>query len=156
MERLYQRVVGQNQAVSVVVEVVLRSRVKLGRPQQPIGSFIFLGLTGVGKTELAKALVEQLFDDENLLMRIDMSEYMEKHLVSRLIGAPRYVGHEEGGQLTKTMRMRPYSVVLFEEVEKAHIYIFHYIIKPISLTTSSIHSTSKPTSLTTFYHPFHQ
>ncbi|KAE8724500.1 Chaperone protein ClpB [Hibiscus syriacus] len=129
-ERLHQRVVGQNQAVDAVAEAVLRSRAGLGRPQQPTGSFLFLGPTGVGKTELAKALAEQLFDDENQLIRIDMSEYMEQHSVARLIGAPPgYVGHEEGGQLTEAVRRRPYSVVLFDEVEKAHISVFNTLLQ---------------------------
>ncbi|KAG6484737.1 chaperone protein ClpB1-like [Zingiber officinale] len=129
-ERLHKRVVGQNQAVDAVAEAVLRSRAGLGRPQQPTGSFLFLGPTGVGKTELAKALAEQLFDDENLLIRIDMSEYMEQHSVSRLIGAPPgYVGHEEGGQLTEAVRRRPYSVILFDEVEKAHIAVFNTLLQ---------------------------
>ncbi|KAL9433470.1 hypothetical protein AB3S75_028322 [Citrus x aurantiifolia] len=129
-ERLHNRVVGQDEAVNAVAESVLRSRAGLGRPQQPTGSFLFLGPTGVGKTELAKALAEQLFDDENLLVRIDMSEYMEQHSVSRLIGAPPgYVGHEEGGQLTEAVRRRPYSVVLFDEVEKAHISVFNTLLQ---------------------------
>ncbi|KAL5990099.1 Chaperone protein ClpB1 [Asimina triloba] len=128
--RLHKRVVGQDQAVDAVAEAVLRSRAGLGRPQQPTGSFLFLGPTGVGKTELAKALAEQLFDDENLLVRIDMSEYMEQHSVSRLIGAPPgYVGHEEGGQLTEAVRRRPYSVVLFDEVEKAHTAVFNTLLQ---------------------------
>ncbi|XWS37283.1 hypothetical protein CRYUN_Cryun19dG0029900 [Craigia yunnanensis] len=129
-ERLHQRVVGQDQAVDAVAEAVLRSRAGLGRPQQPTGSFLFLGPTGVGKTELAKALAEQLFDDENLLIRIDMSEYMEQHSVARLIGAPLgYVGHEEGGQLREAVRRRPYSVVLFDEVEKAHVCVFNTLLQ---------------------------
>ncbi|XP_026439154.1 chaperone protein ClpB1-like [Papaver somniferum] len=129
-ERLHKRVVGQDQAVSAVAEAILRSRAGLGRPQQPTGSFLFLGPTGVGKTELAKALAEQLFDDENLLIRIDMSEYMEQHSVSRLIGAPPgYVGHEEGGQLTEAVRRRPYSVILFDEVEKAHTSVFNTLLQ---------------------------
>ncbi|KNA13045.1 hypothetical protein SOVF_120460 [Spinacia oleracea] len=129
-DKLHQRVVGQNNAVASVAEAVLRSRAGLGRPQQPTGSFLFLGPTGVGKTELAKALAEQLFDDENLLVRIDMSEYMEQHSVSRLIGAPPgYVGHEEGGQLTEAVRRRPYSVVLFDEVEKAHTSVFNTLLQ---------------------------
>uniref|UniRef100_A0A5B7AZX6 Chaperone protein ClpB1 n=1 Tax=Davidia involucrata TaxID=16924 RepID=A0A5B7AZX6_DAVIN len=129
-ERLHKRVVGQDQAVSAVAEAVLRSRAGLGRSQQPTGSFLFLGPTGVGKTELAKALAEQLFDDENLLVRIDMSEYMEQHSVARLIGAPPgYVGHEEGGQLTEAVRRRPYSVVLFDEVEKAHSSVFNSLLQ---------------------------
>ncbi|KAI7986165.1 Chaperone protein ClpB1 [Camellia lanceoleosa] len=129
-DRLHTRVVGQDEAVSAVAEAVLRSRAGLGRPQQPTGSFLFLGPTGVGKTELAKALAEQLFDDENLLIRIDMSEYMEQHSVARLIGAPPgYVGHEEGGQLTEAVRRRPYSVVLFDEVEKAHPSVFNTLLQ---------------------------
>ncbi|WVZ20554.1 hypothetical protein V8G54_007876 [Vigna mungo] len=129
-DRLHERVVGQDQAVNSVAEAVLRSRAGLGRPQQPTGSFLFLGPTGVGKTELAKALAEQLFDNENQLVRIDMSEYMEQHSVSRLIGAPPgYVGHEEGGQLTEAVRRRPYSVVLFDEVEKAHISVFNTLLQ---------------------------
>ncbi|XP_074569105.1 chaperone protein ClpB1-like [Curcuma longa] len=133
-ERLHKRVVGQNQAVDAVAEAVLRSGAGLGRPQQPTGSFLFLGPTGVGKTELAKALAEQLFDDENLLIRIDMSEYMEQHSVSRLIGAPTgYVGHVEGGQLTEAVRRRPYSVILFDEVEKAHIAVFNTLLKVLDI-----------------------
>lgn len=129
-DRLHQRVVGQDQAVSAVAEAVLRSRAGLGRAQQPTGSFLFLGPTGVGKTELAKALAEQLFDDDKLLIRIDMSEYMEQHSVARLIGAPPgYVGHEEGGQLTEAVRRRPYSVVLFDEVEKAHPSVFNTLLQ---------------------------
>ncbi|PRQ16313.1 putative ClpA/B family, P-loop containing nucleoside triphosphate hydrolase [Rosa chinensis] len=129
-ERLHKRVVGQNQAVDAVAEAVLRSRAGLGRPQQPTGSFLFLGPTGVGKTELAKALAEQLFDDENLIVRIDMSEYMEQHSVARLIGAPPgYVGHEDGGQLTEAVRRRPYSVILFDEVEKAHPPVFNTLLQ---------------------------
>ncbi|MCO5557431.1 hypothetical protein L7F22_010995 [Adiantum nelumboides] len=129
-DRLHQRVVGQDEAVQAVAEAVLRSRAGLGRPQQPTGSFLFLGPTGVGKTELAKALAEQLFDDENQLVRIDMSEYMEQHSVARLIGAPPgYVGHEEGGQLTEAVRRRPYSVVLFDEVEKAHSSVFNTLLQ---------------------------
>ncbi|XP_051225981.1 chaperone protein ClpB1 [Lolium perenne] len=129
-DRLHQRVVGQYEAVNAVGEAVLRSRAGLGRPQQPTGSFLFLGPTGVGKTELAKALAEQLFDDENLLVRVDMSEYMEQHSVARLIGAPPgYVGHEEGGQLTEQVRRRPYSVILFDEVEKAHVAVFNTLLQ---------------------------
>lgn len=129
-DRLHRRVVGQDQAVAAVAEAVLRSRAGLGRPQQPTGSFLFLGPTGVGKTELAKALAEQLFDDDNLMIRIDMSEYMEQHSVARLIGAPPgYVGHEEGGQLTEAVRRRPYSVILFDEVEKAHPTVFNTLLQ---------------------------
>lgn len=129
-DRLHGRVVGQDQAVSAVAEAVLRSRAGLGRAQQPTGSFLFLGPTGVGKTELAKALAEQLFDDDKLLVRIDMSEYMEQHSISRLIGAPPgYVGHEEGGQLTEAVRRRPYSVILFDEIEKAHSSVFNALLQ---------------------------
>ncbi|CAJ2669531.1 unnamed protein product [Trifolium pratense] len=129
-DRLHNRVVGQDKAVKAVADAVLRSRAGLGRPQQPTGSFLFLGPTGVGKTELAKALAEQLFDDENLLVRIDMSEYMEQHSVSRLIGAPPgYIGHDEGGQLTEAVRRRPYSVILFDEVEKAHKSVFNTLLQ---------------------------
>ncbi|KAF8369631.1 hypothetical protein HHK36_032346 [Tetracentron sinense] len=129
-ERLHQRVVGQDQAVNAVAEAVLRSRTRLSRPQQPTGSFLFLGPTGVGKTELAKALGEQLFDDEKLLVRIDMSEYMERHSVARLIGAPPgYIGYYEGGQLTEAVKQRPDSVVLFDEVDKAHISIFNVLLQ---------------------------
>ncbi|CAH9144060.1 unnamed protein product [Cuscuta epithymum] len=129
-DRLHQRVVGQDIAVCAVAEAVLRSRAGLGRPQQPTGSFLFLGPTGVGKTELAKALAEQLFDDDKLMVRIDMSEYMEQHSVARLIGAPPgYVGHEEGGQLTEAVRRRPYSVILFDEVEKAHTSVFNTLLQ---------------------------
>ena len=117
---LHQRVIGQDEAVTKVSEAILRSRAGIANPNRPIGSFLFLGPTGVGKTELAKALAEALFDDEHNIVRIDMSEYMEKYSVSRLIGAPPgYVGYEEGGQLTEAVRRRPYSVVLFDEVEKA-------------------------------------
>ena len=120
-ERLHQRVVGQEEAVEAVSDAVRRSRAGLQDPNRPIGSFIFLGPTGVGKTELCKALAEVLFDDENAMVRIDMSEFMEKHTVARLIGAPPgYVGYEEGGLLTEAVRRRPYSVVLLDEMEKAH------------------------------------
>ncbi|PIN05071.1 Chaperone HSP104, partial [Handroanthus impetiginosus] len=129
-DRLHQRVVGQDLAVKAVAEAVLRSRAGLGRPQQPTGSFLFLGPTGVGKTELAKALAEQLFDDDNLMVRIDMSEYMEQHSVARLIGAPPgYVGYDEGGQLTEAVRRRPYSVILFDEIEKAHPTVFNTLLQ---------------------------
>jgi ATP-dependent Clp protease ATP-binding subunit ClpB len=120
-ERIHQRLVGQDEAVRVVANAVRRARAGLQDPNRPIGSFIFLGPTGVGKTELARALAEFLFDDERAMVRIDMSEYQEKHTVSRLVGAPPgYVGYEEGGQLTEAVRRRPYSVVLFDEIEKAH------------------------------------
>ncbi|WJX81176.1 Chaperone protein ClpB1 [Trifolium repens] len=129
-DRLRNRVVGQDQAVMAVADAVLRSRAGLGRPQQPTGSFLFLGPTGVGKTELAKALAEQLFGDENLFVRIDMSEYMERHSVSRLIGAPPgCIGHDEGGQLTEAVRRRSYSVILFDEVEKAHTSVFNALLQ---------------------------
>jgi len=129
-ERLHQRVVGQNEAVSVVSNAVRRARAGLQDPNRPIGSFIFLGPTGVGKTELARALAEFLFNDENAMVRIDMSEYQEKHTVSRLFGAPPgYVGYEEGGQLTEAVRRRPYSVVLFDEIEKAHKEVFNALLQ---------------------------
>ena len=115
-EELHKRVVGQDEAVTAVAEAVLRARSGMKDPNRPIGSFIFLGPTGVGKTELARALAECLFDDEHAMIRIDMSEYQEKHTVARLIGAPPgYVGYEEGGQLTEAVRRRPYSVMLFDE-----------------------------------------
>ena len=116
-----ERVVGQDEAVTAVARAIRRGRVGLKDPKRPIGSFLFLGPTGVGKTELCKALAEAMFGDENAMIRIDMSEYMERHTVSRLIGSPPgYVGHEEGGQLTEKVRRKPYSVVLFDEIEKAH------------------------------------
>jgi ATP-dependent Clp protease ATP-binding subunit ClpB len=129
-ERLHERVVGQQEAVRAVANAVRRSRAGLQDPNRPIGSFIFLGPTGVGKTELARALAQFLFDDETHLVRIDMSEYMEKHAVSRLIGAPPgYVGYDEGGQLTEAVRRRPYSVVLFDEIEKAHPDVFNILLQ---------------------------
>ncbi|MGA8271104.1 MAG: ATP-dependent chaperone ClpB, partial [Candidatus Sulfotelmatobacter sp.] len=129
-ERLRQRVVGQDQALERVSNAIRRSRAGLSDPKRPIGSFIFLGPTGVGKTELARALAEFLFDDERALLRIDMSEYMEKHSVSRLIGAPPgYVGYDEGGQLTEQVRRRPYAVVLFDEIEKAHPDVFNILLQ---------------------------
>ncbi|GIW94181.1 MAG: chaperone protein ClpB [Pirellulaceae bacterium] len=129
-ERLHQRVVGQDEAVRAVANAVRRSRSGLGDPNRPIGSFIFLGPTGVGKTELCKALAEVLFDDENAMVRIDMSEFMERHSVSRLIGAPPgYVGYEEGGKLTEAVRRRPYSVVLLDEFEKAHPDVFNILLQ---------------------------
>jgi ATP-dependent Clp protease ATP-binding subunit ClpB len=128
--RLHKRVVGQDDAVRAVSDAVRRSRSGLSDPNRPIGSFIFLGPTGVGKTELARALAEFLFDDEKSMIRIDMSEYMEKHSVARLIGAPPgYVGYEEGGQLTEAVRRRPYSVILFDEIEKAHPDVFHLLLQ---------------------------
>jgi ATP-dependent Clp protease ATP-binding subunit ClpB len=129
-ERLGQRIIGQKQAITAVSNAVRRSRSGLQDPNRPIGSFIFLGPTGVGKTETARALAEFLFDDENAMIRIDMSEYMEKHTVSRLIGAPPgYVGYEEGGQLSEAVRRRPYSVVLFDEIEKAHHDVFNVLLQ---------------------------
>jgi len=129
-ERLRQRVVGQDEAIEAVSDAVRRARAGIQDPNRPIGSFIFLGPTGVGKTELARALAEFLFDDENAMVRIDMSEYQERHTVSRLIGAPPgYVGYEEGGQLTEAVRRRPYSVILFDEVEKAHPEVFNVLLQ---------------------------
>ncbi len=129
-EELHKRVVGQDEAIRAVSEAVRRSRAGLNDPRRPLGSFIFLGSTGVGKTELAKALAEYLFDDEDMMTRIDMSEYMEKHSVSRLVGAPPgYVGYEEGGQLTEAVRRKPYSVVLFDEIEKANPDVFNILLQ---------------------------
>jgi ATP-dependent Clp protease ATP-binding subunit ClpB len=129
-ERLAARVVGQEEAVQAVSNAVRRARSGLQDPNRPLGSFIFLGPTGVGKTELARALAEFLFDSEQAMVRLDMSEYMEKHTVSRLIGAPPgYVGYEEGGQLTEAVRRRPYSVVLFDEIEKAHPEVFNALLQ---------------------------
>jgi ATP-dependent Clp protease ATP-binding subunit ClpB len=129
-EQLSKRVVGQAEAVKAVATAVRRARAGLQDPNRPIGSFMFLGPTGVGKTELTKALAEFLFDDENALVRIDMSEYMEKHSVARLIGAPPgYVGYEEGGALTEAVRRRPYQVVLFDEIEKAHPDVFNVLLQ---------------------------
>jgi ATP-dependent Clp protease ATP-binding subunit ClpB len=129
-ERLRLRVIGQEEALESVADAVRRARAGLQDPNRPLGSFIFLGPTGVGKTELARALAEFLFDDEHAMVRIDMSEYMEKHTVSRLIGAPPgYVGYEEGGQLTEAVRRRPYSVVLFDEIEKAHGDVFNVLLQ---------------------------
>ncbi|UVQ16727.1 ATP-dependent chaperone ClpB [Bacteroides fragilis] len=129
-EELHQRVIGQDEAIAAVSDAVRRSRAGLQDPKRPIGSFIFLGTTGVGKTELAKALAEFLFDDETMMTRIDMSEYQEKHSVSRLVGAPPgYVGYDEGGQLTEAIRRKPYSVVLFDEIEKAHPDVFNILLQ---------------------------
>jgi ATP-dependent Clp protease ATP-binding subunit ClpB len=129
-ERIHRRVVGQDEAIRAVANAVRRSRAGLQDPNRPIGSFIFLGPTGVGKTELARALAEFLFDDENNIVRIDMSEYQERHTVSRLVGAPPgYVGYDEGGQLTEAVRRRPYSVVLFDEIEKAHAEVFNVLLQ---------------------------
>ena len=127
---LHKRVIGQDEAVKGVTEAIIRSRAGISDPNRPIGSFMFLGPTGVGKTELAKALAEALFDDEHNIVRIDMTEYMEKFSVSRLIGAPPgYVGYDEGGQLTEAVRRRPYSVVLFDEIEKAHPDVFNILLQ---------------------------
>ena len=129
-EELHKRVVGQDEGVTKVTEAIIRSKAGIKDPSKPIGSFLFLGPTGVGKTELAKSLAAALFDDENNMVRIDMSEYMEKYSVSRLIGAPPgYVGYEEGGQLTEAVRRKPYSVVLFDEIEKAHPDVFNVLLQ---------------------------
>ena len=128
--RLRERVVGQEEALETVANAIRRSRAGLSDPKRPIGSFLFLGPTGVGKTETARALAEFLFDDEQAMVRIDMSEYMEKHAVARLIGAPPgYVGYDEGGQLTEAVRRRPYSVILFDEIEKAHPDVFNILLQ---------------------------
>jgi ATP-dependent Clp protease ATP-binding subunit ClpB len=129
-EVLHQRVVGQDEAVEAVANAIRRSRAGLSDPHRPIGSFLFLGPTGVGKTELARTLADFLFDDERAMVRIDMSEYMEKHSVSRLVGAPPgYVGYDEGGQLTELVRRRPYAVVLLDELEKAHPDVFNILLQ---------------------------
>jgi ATP-dependent Clp protease ATP-binding subunit ClpA len=129
-ERLHPRVVGQDEAVAAVADAVRRARAGLKDPRRPIGSFLFLGPTGVGKTELARALAEFMFDDEHAMVRIDMSEYMEKFSVSRLVGAPPgYVGYEEGGQLTEAVRRRPYQVILLDEIEKAHPDVFNILLQ---------------------------
>jgi ATP-dependent Clp protease ATP-binding subunit ClpB len=129
-EILHQRVIGQDEAVKFVADAVIRARAGIKDPRRPIGSFIFLGPTGVGKTELAKTLAQVLFDSEDNLVRIDMSEYMEKFAVTRLIGAPPgYVGYEEGGQLTEAVRRKPYSVILFDEIEKAHHDVFNVLLQ---------------------------
>jgi ATP-dependent Clp protease ATP-binding subunit ClpB len=127
---LHKRVVGQNAAIEAVADAVRRSRAGLQNEKRPIGSFLFMGTTGVGKTELAKALAEFLFNDENMMTRIDMSEYQERHSVSRLVGAPPgYVGYDEGGQLTEAVRRKPYSVVLLDEIEKAHPDVFNILLQ---------------------------
>jgi ATP-dependent Clp protease ATP-binding subunit ClpB len=129
---LHERVIGQDEAVQAVADAVLRARAGIKNPQRPIGSFIFLGPTGVGKTELAKALAAALFDSEENMVRIDMSEYMEKHAVSRMVGSPPgYIGYEEGGQLTEAVRRKPYSVILFDEIEKAHADVFNVLLQMI-------------------------
>ena len=127
---LHERIVGQDEAVTAVSKAIRRGRVGLKDPKRPIGSFIFLGPTGVGKTELCKALAEAMFGDENAMIRLDMSEYMEKHTVSRLVGSPPgYVGYDEGGQLTEKIRRKPYSVLLFDEIEKAHPDVFNMLLQ---------------------------
>ena len=127
---LHERVIGQDEAVAAVASAIRRSRAGLSDPHRPIGSFLFLGPTGVGKTELARTLADFLFDDERAMVRIDMSEYMEKHAVSRLVGAPPgYVGYDQGGQLTEAVRRRPYSVVLLDEIEKAHPDVFNILLQ---------------------------
>ena len=129
-DRLHERVIGQDEAIQAISNAVRRTRAGLQDPNRPIGSFIFLGPTGVGKTELARTLAAFLFDDDHAMVRIDMSEYQEKHTVSRLVGAPPgYVGYEEGGQLTEAVRRRPYSVVLFDEIEKAHKEVFNVLLQ---------------------------
>jgi len=129
-EHLHRRVVGQQEALDAAADAVIRARSGINDPNRPMGSFIFLGPTGVGKTELASSLAEFLFDDEQNMIRIDMSEYMEKHAVSRLIGAPPgYVGFEDGGQLTEAVRRKPYSVILFDEIEKAHYDVFNLLLQ---------------------------
>ncbi|MEO5967362.1 MAG: AAA family ATPase, partial [Ferruginibacter sp.] len=129
-DELHKRVIGQDEAITAVSDAVRRSRAGLQDPKKPIGSFIFLGTTGVGKTELAKALADYLFDDDSMMTRIDMSEYQEKHSVSRLVGAPPgYVGYDEGGQLTEAVRRKPYSVVLLDEIEKAHPDVFNILLQ---------------------------
>jgi ATP-dependent Clp protease ATP-binding subunit ClpB len=129
-ERLRERVVGQDKALAAVANAIRRARAEISDPKKPIGSFIFLGPTGVGKTETARALAQFLFDSEQAMVRIDMSEYMEKHSVSRLVGAPPgYVGYEEGGQLTETVRRKPYSVILLDEIEKAHPDVFNILLQ---------------------------
>ncbi|WP_294345621.1 AAA family ATPase [Prosthecochloris sp.] len=145
-EELHKRVIGQNKAVQAVSEAVKRSRAGMGDEKKPIGSFIFLGPTGVGKTELARTLAEYLFDDEDAMIRIDMSEYMESHTVSRLVGAPPgYVGYEEGGQLTEAVRRKPFSVVLLDEIEKAHPDVFNILLQILDdgrLTDSKGHTVN--------------
>src|SRR6266487_461376 len=129
-DRLHQRVVGQDEAIEAVANALRRARTGLQDPNRPIGSFVFLGPTGVGKTELARALAEFMFDDKRALVRLDMSEYQERHTVARLIGAPPgYVGYEEGGQLTEAVRRRPYSVILLDEIEKAHNVVFDVLLQ---------------------------
>src|SRR5207244_11763905 len=129
-QQLHGRIVGQDEAVRAVAEAVRRSRAGLGDPRKPIGSFLFLGPTGVGKTELARTLADALFGSEEVMIRFDMSEFQERHTVSRLVGAPPgYVGHEEAGQLTEAVRRRPYAVLLFDEIEKAHADVFNIMLQ---------------------------
>ena len=129
-DELHKRVVGQDEAISTIANAIRRSRTGLSDGRRPIGSFLFLGTTGVGKTELARALAEVMFDDENMMVRIDMSEYQERHSISRLIGAPPgYVGYDESGQLTEAVRRKPYSIVLFDEIEKAHPDVFNTLLQ---------------------------
>ncbi|MCC5024714.1 MAG: AAA family ATPase [Candidatus Synoicihabitans palmerolidicus] len=131
-DTLHERVIGQDEAVTLATEAVLRARAGIKDPRRPVGSFLFLGPTGVGKTELAKALAETLFDSESAMIRIDMSEYMEKHSEARFIGAPPgYVGYDEGGQLTEAVRRKPYAVVLFDEIEKAHPDVFNVLLQAL-------------------------
>jgi ATP-dependent Clp protease ATP-binding subunit ClpB len=143
-DRLKERVIGQDKALELVSEAIIRARAGIKDPSKPIGSFIFLGPTGVGKTEVAKALASELFDDESHIVRIDMSEYMERHSVARLIGAPPgYIGYDEGGQLTEAVRRNPYSIVLFDEIEKAHSDVFNILLQILDdgrITDSSGHT----------------
>ena len=145
-DQLHRRIIGQDEAVQTVADAVLRARAGISNPNRPIGAFLFLGPTGVGKTELARALAFELFDSEEHMVRIDMSEYMEKHAVSRLVGAPPgYVGYEEGGQLTEAVRRKPYSVVLLDEIEKAHPDVFNILLQIFDdgrLTDSQGHTVS--------------
>ena len=152
-ESLHGRIIGQERAVQVVAEAIRRARAGLKDPKRPIGSFMFLGPTGVGKTELARSLADFLFDDEDAMVRIDMSEYMEQHTTSRLIGAPPgYVGYDEGGQLTEAVRRRPFRVVLFDEIEKAHPQVFNILLQVLDASrmatdarwTSAIRCSSSP------------
>ena len=149
---LRKRVIGQDEAIDAVASAVLRSRAGLGRKEQPIGSFLMVGSSGSGKTELAKSVAFSLFDDETALVRIDMSEYMEKHSVSRLIGAPPgYVGYDEGGQLTEAVRRKPYTVVLFDEVEKADQAVLNTLLQGIA---QSSHLHPHPLPHHTFFFRF--
>ena len=143
-QTLHKRVVGQEEAVTAVAKAVKRGRVGLKDPNRPTGSFLFLGPTGVGKTELSKALAEAVFGTEQALIRVDMSEYMEKHSVSKLIGSPPgYVGYEEGGQLSEKVRRNPYSVILFDEIEKAHPDVFNILLQVLDDGTSPMRRAEK-------------